>query len=147
MADDYRNLIINSTGEIRTEKVTKKFSDLDLDFIPHPVSGDINPLTDAEAIKRSIRNLMFTGTYERLFQPNLGANLRKLLFEPISPMTQLSIQILITDIVRLYEPRITIIDLQVSVDADETGYNVSMSFFIDNTSEAVAVDLFLERLR
>lgn len=147
MADDYRNLTVNSVGEIKTEKTTRKFSDLDLDFVPHPLSGDIIPLKDSDSVKRAIRNLMFTGTYERLFQPNLGANLKKLLFEPISPMTQLSIQLLITDILRLHEPRVSIIDLQVNVDADETGYNVYMMFFIDNTSEAITVDMFLERLR
>lgn len=127
--------------------VTKKFSDLNLDFIPHPVTGDVQVLIDAAAVKRALRNLMFTGKNERLFQPDLGANLKQLLFEPITPMTELSIKILIEDVVRLYEPRINIVKLSVSVSPDENGYDVSLLFAIDQTSEVVPVNLFLERLR
>ena len=132
---------------IQSSKTTRKFSDIDLDFIPHPISGDIIPLEDSDSVKRSIRNLMFTGLYERPFNPNLGANLKQLLFENITPITQISIRSLITDIVRIYEPRATILELQVSVSEDELGYNVYMMFAIDNTSEVSTVDLFLERLR
>lgn len=147
MTTDYRKMFTDSAGEIRTEKVVKKFSDLDFNFIPHPVSGDINTLKDSEAVKRSIRNLMLTGTYERAFRPNLGGNLKQLLFEPISPLTQMSIQVLISDIIRIYEPRVAVLDLQVSVDPDETGYNVYLVFAVNDTSEISSVDIFLERLR
>lgn len=128
-------------------KVTRKFSDLDFDFLPHPVSRDIVPLVDAASVKRALRNLMFTGTYERLFQPNLGANLKQLLFEPISPMTALSVKLLIQDVIRYYEPRVSVVELQVNVSEDENGYNVYLIFAIDNISDVIAVDFFLERLR
>lgn len=147
MTTDYRKMFTESSGEIRTEKVVKKFSDLDFDFIPHPVSGDILPLKDSVAVKRSIRNLMLTGTYERPFRPNLGGNLKQLLFEPVTPLTQISIQVLISDIIRLYEPRVEILDLAVSVDPDELGYNVHLVFAVNDTSEVASVDVFLERLR
>lgn len=127
--------------------IVKKLSDLDFDFVPHPMSGDIIPLRNADSVKRAIRNLMFTGTYERLFQPNLGANLKQLLFEPITPATELSIQLLIRDVIRLFEPRAKIIKLSVQVSADEGGYDVLLVFAIDQISEFVSVDFFLERLR
>jgi len=147
MTNDYRKMFTDSAGEIRLEKTVKKFSDLDLDFIPHPVSGDINTLKDANSVKRSIRNLMLTGTYERPFRPNLGGNLKQLLFEPVNPLTQISIQVLISDIIRIYEPRVAVLDLQVSVDPDEMGYNVHLVFAVNDTSEVSSVDIFLERLR
>jgi phage baseplate assembly protein W len=147
MTNDYRKMFTDSAGEIRLEKTVRKFSDLDFDFIPHPVSGDINTLTDANSVKRSIRNLMLTGTYERPFRPNLGGNLKQLLFEPVSPLTQISIQVLISDIIRIYEPRVEILDLQVSVNPDETGYNVHLVFAVNETSDVSSVDIFLERLR
>lgn len=125
----------------------KQFSDIDLDFIPHPATGDIIPLTDADSVKRSIRNLLFTGLYERPFNPNLGANLKQLLFEPVSPISEVSIRTLIVDVIRLYEPRVTVVDLQVSVTPDELGYDVYLLFSIDNVSEITAVNIFLERLR
>lgn len=131
----------------KTSKVTRKYSDLDFDFIAHPLSGDVPALTDSDAVKRSIRNLMLTGTYERPFQPTIGANLKQLLFEPINPMTQMSIQLLITDVIRLHEPRVAVLDLKVQVSEDESGYNVVLVFAINETSEITTVDFFLERLR
>jgi len=128
-------------------KINQPFSDLDLDFIAHPVSGDLVPLKDVDAVKRAIRNLMFTGHFERPFSPNLGANLKQLLFEPINPMTRASIELLVRDVIRLYEPRASIIELKVEVNADENGYNVYMVVGIDSLSEFVNVDFFLERLR
>jgi len=122
-------------------------SDLDFDFIPHPVSGDIIPLKDADAIKRAVRNLLLTGHYERPFSPNIGGNLKQLLFEPINSMTQLSIEILIRDTLRLYEKRISIIECKVTPMETEDGYNVNLLFGIDQLSEFVTVDFFLERLR
>jgi phage baseplate assembly protein W len=128
-------------------ETTKKITDLDFDFVAHPVSGDIIPLKNGDAIKRAIRNLMFTGYYERVFQPSLGANLKQLLFEPITPMTEMSIRILITDVIQAFEPRAKIINLDVRVSPDENGYNVYLLFAIDQISEVVTVDFFLERLR
>lgn len=125
----------------------RKIADLDFDFVPHPVSGDIVLLRDADAIKRSVRNLMLTGQYERLFQPNMGANLKQLLFEPITPLTQHSIELAIKQVITAYEPRVKIISLTVNVSPDENGYNVILLFAIDQLSEVTTVDFFLERLR
>jgi len=125
----------------------RKIADLDLDFIPHPVSGDVPVLRDAEAVKRSLRNLMLTGRFERPFQPNIGANIKQLLFEPISPLTQHSIELSIKETIQKYEPRVKIISLSVIVSPDENGYNVVLAFAIDQISEVATVDFFLERLR
>lgn len=125
----------------------KKIADLDFDFTPHPVSGDIVLLKDADAIKRSLRNLMLTGNYERPFQPNIGANLKQLLFEPISPLTRHSIELAVKETISRHEPRVKIISLNVTVSPDENGYNVILLFAIDQLSEVSTVDFFLERLR
>jgi hypothetical protein len=125
----------------------RKITDLDFDFVPHPISGDIVLLKDADAVKRSIRNLMLTGQYERLFQPNMGANLKQLLFEPITPLTQHSIELAIKDTIVAYEPRVKIISLSVNVAPDENGYSVVLLFAIDQLSDVTTVDFFLERLR
>lgn len=127
--------------------VIKKIADLDLDFIPHPSSGDLITLKDGDAIKRSIRNLMLTGKNERMFQPNLGAGLKELLFEPMSPAAELGLKLMIRDIISAYEPRAKIIKLDVSISEDESGYSVSLVFSIDQISEFVSVEFFLERLR
>lgn len=128
-------------------RVTNVFSDIDLDFIPHPISGDISPLQNSDSVKRAVRNLLLTGLYERPFSPDLGANLKQLLFEPVTPLSQLSIKNLVLDVIRIHEPRVSVVELQVSVSSDEQGYDLHLMFAIDNLSEVSTVEVFLERLR
>lgn len=127
--------------------VVKKYKDLDLDFIPHPVSGDLISLKDSDAVKRSIRNLILTNVYERFFQPNLGSGIRQLLFEPINPLTQKSIEIAVQDVLRKYEKRASIISVVANVNPDENGYDITITFAVDAISEVITVDIFLERVR
>lgn len=129
------------------DKVTNVFSDIDLDFTPHPVSGDIAVLKDSAAVKRAVRNILFTGLYERPFNPEFGGNLKQLLFEPATPMTAISIKTYIQDALRIYEPRVSIVDLQVSLDQDLLGYNVYLLFAVDNISQVDTFQIFLERIR
>lgn len=127
--------------------VITTFQDLDLDFTPHPVSGDIIPLKDADAVKRSVRNLILTSVYERLFQPKLGSGVTQLLFEPINPSTQIALEGAIKDVLKKHERRCTIISVVAKVNADENGYDVTLTFAIDKISEILTVDMFLERGR
>jgi len=129
------------------DKISNTFSDIDLDFIPHPVSGDISVLKNADAIKRSIRNILYTGLYERPFNENFGGNLKQLLFEPTTPLTELSIKTYIQDSINFYEPRVSIVELNVVLNPDELGYNVYLLFTIDNISQVSTLELFLERVR
>ena len=63
------------------------YSDLDLRFLAQPSTGDVSMRYDEQAVIRSIRNLLSTNLYERLFQPTLGSTIGQLLFEPVSPLT------------------------------------------------------------
>jgi phage baseplate assembly protein W len=130
-----------------SNKVTNIFSDFDMDFVPHPQSGDIRLLKDSDSVKRSVRNILFTGKYERPFNPNFGGNLKQLLFEPATPLTAVSIREYIEEALRVYEPRVSIVQLQVNLDQDMLGYNVYLLFAIDNTSQIEVIDVFLERIR
>lgn len=147
--EEQEGVLRSYSGDLldKQAKVTRKFSDLDFDFIPHPVSKDIQPLRDRESVKRAFRNLIFTGIDERPFSSGLGSNIRQLLFEPMNPMTQLSLEIAIRDIVRLKEKRVKIIELKVSMNEDANGFDVYILFAIDNLSEVIPATFFLERLR
>lgn len=127
--------------------VTRQYSDIDLDFIPHPVSGDINTLKGVDSVKRAVRNLILTGVYERPFRPNLGSGVRQYLFEPINPLTKASLESAIKDVLRIFEPRITIIEVLANVNPDENGYDTTITFAVDSQSQIVSVDIFLERIR
>lgn len=127
--------------------ITKKFSDLDLNFLPHPITGDISPLRDAAAVKRSLLNLMYMGYFDRPFEPDLATNLRQLLFEPINPLTEKSIDMQIRGAISRYEPRVTIVDLEVDGDPNNNGYSVTLKFTIDSISEFATITTFLEKIR
>lgn len=126
---------------------TPDYSDLDLDFIAHPTTGDIVRKTGDDAIKRSVRNLILTNFYDRPFRPYIGSNTQKLLFELINPMTASLIKDAIFEVIKNYEPRVRIDQLIVSMDEDNNGYNVSMRYEILNRGEPALISLFLERIR
>ena len=83
----------------------RSFRDLDLNFTSHPIRKDVNSFSNEYAIINSIKNLIFTQHYERPFQPELGSNLRRMLFEPIDAITAAQIEREITEVVRNFEPR------------------------------------------
>ena len=71
-----------------TTNTVRKYKDLDLNFISHPVRKDVNKLLDEDAVIGSIRNLLQTSHYERLFQPSLGSNVKRILFENMDPISE-----------------------------------------------------------
>jgi len=87
----------------------RSWSDLNLDFIAHPVSKDIVLKTDVEAIKRSVRNLIMTNRYERPFHPEIGSGVRGVLFELISPTTAVILQSEIRQVITNFEPRVDLL--------------------------------------
>ena len=127
--------------------IVRKFSDLDLDFSAHPVTKDVVKKLNDNAIAGSIRNLLLTSHYERLFNPELGSNLKKMLFEPIDNITTSIIQGMILQTIQNYETRVTIQDVIATPDYDNDRYNIKIVFFINNTLEPIAVSFFLERVR
>lgn len=123
------------------------FSDLDLDFIAHPTTGDIVKKTGVEALKRSVRNLILTNFYDRPFRSYIGSNAQKLLFENANPLTSNFLKDAIKEVLTNYEPRIAVRDIQVNFDIDNNGYNVVLAFSIVNNNLPVVINLFLERIR
>lgn len=130
-----------------TNKFRDVYSDFPCDFTPHPNTQDLTRITNEDAIKRSIRNLLSTNQYERLFQPTKGSNIRKILFENISDEASRLLQKYITETLENYEKRIKIIN--VTVDADELNnrYLVNIFFYIINITEPVVFSLPLYRIR
>jgi phage baseplate assembly protein W len=123
------------------------YSDLDLDFMPHPTTKDVMKKTGIEAIKRSVRNLLLTNFYDRPFQSQIGSNALKLLFDNASPITANFLTNAIRETLNNFEPRIRIDRLEVNFDFDNNGYNVRLFFVVLNRNEPAAITLFLERIR
>jgi len=127
--------------------IASKFSDFDLDFVAHPVTKDITKKLNENAIAQSIRNLLLTAHYERPFKPDLGSNLRKFLFEPIDNVTTSLIQDAIFLTLKNYEPRVEIQEVIASPNYEENRYDITISFFIRNSTEPLTITFFLERVR
>ena len=95
------------------------FKDLNITFKPHPVTGDLIVKKDDAAVKQAIVNLLMTSRGERPFQPNLGSDLRRILFNPLDASTAAQIGENIRETLDTYEPRISILQLDVDTNFDD----------------------------
>ena len=123
------------------------YRDFDLSFSRHPLTNDVGVKTDANAINQSIRNLLFTSFYERPFRPEIGSNLRDILFEPADAITINDLKLSINNIISNYEPRATLIDLIVKDEADRNSYSVTIVYKINVEKEPIQLNVVLKRLR
>jgi phage baseplate assembly protein W len=123
------------------------YSDFLTNFNVHPDSKQLMTVKDEVAVMRSIKSLLLTNKYERLFQPSLGSNLRNFLFEDISRQTQASIQNAIRETIRNHEPRANIIDVIATGYPDQNGYVVTIIFYLRSIENAVTLNIPLIRVR
>ena len=136
-----------STLTNESKRSARIYKDLNLDFQQNSATKDIQKLMDIEAVKRSVRNLINTNHYEKPFHPEVGSNLRAMLFENITPQMTHFIGKNIELLVKNYEPRCKLVQVNNMPDLDRNGYSVSISFYVVNHSQPVIVESFLERLR
>lgn len=123
------------------------FSDLDLDFLPHPTTKDVLKKVGPDAVKRSIRNLILTNFYDRPFRSYIGSNAQKILFDNATPITANFLKDAILEVIQNYEPRVRVVNVRVKFDIDNNGYNATIEFVILNSGAPVVFNLFLERIR
>lgn len=125
----------------------KIYSDIDFTFTRNPVTSDVALSYDRQAVIRSIRNLLQTKHYDRLFNPDLGSNVDAILFENMSDMTAMTLQREITSLITTYEPRATLKEVTVSPLPDQNAYSVSITFYIENATQSTTATILLERNR
>ena len=130
-----------------SKRSTRIYKDLDLNFGRNVVTNDVNKLTDVEAVKRSVRNLLNTRHYERPFHPEIGAGVRDLLFEPITPLTAINLKRKVEEVLLNFEPRINLVQILATPDIDRNSYHLRIMFYVIGISDPVTVETFLERLR
>ena len=130
-----------------SNRATRIYKDLDLDFGRNIVTNDVNKLTDVEAVKRSVRNLINTNHFERPFHPEIGGNVRALLFENMTPLTALNLQRKIEEVLSNFEPRAKITQIIADPDMDRNGYRLEIRFYVIGIQNPITVETFLERLR
>jgi len=130
-----------------TTNIAREYSDLDLNFTIHPVKKDINRHVGDMAVINSIKNLVLTNHYERPFQPDIGSNIRRLLFENMDTITASSIEREIEQTILNYEPRARVSRINAISDFEKNGFKVEMEFFVINRTDPITINFFLERTR
>ena len=139
--------LYDSTQTNESQRSSRIYKDLNLDFQQNTATKDIQKITDVEAVKRAVRNLINLNHYEKPFHPEIGSNLRAMLFENMTPqMTHLigkQIELLIAN----YEPRARLVTVRTLPQFDRNAYAVTINFQIVNQPEPIVVETLLERLR
>ena len=127
--------------------MTSTYADLKTSFLPHPVTGDITLVTDVDAIKQSVINVVFTDFYERYYNPVFGAGVPQNLFENITPQTKFEIENRIKQAINNFEPRATLVRVLVVPQSDNNNITVTITFRPINNTQDVSVNRILRRLR
>ena len=91
--------------------------------------------------------LINTNHYEKPFHPEIGSNLRAMLFELMTPQMNHVITKQIENLINNYEPRCRLVQVHTQPEFDRNGYAVQISFYVQNYQDPVVVESFLERLR
>jgi phage baseplate assembly protein W len=123
------------------------YADFHKDLTVNPISLDLALKRDEEAIKESLKNLILTDRGERLMQPNIGSDVRASLFENVTPVTLKILEERVRDVINNYEPRVSIIDIDVTSLYDDNRVQVTIYFYVKNREEPISVDVFIERVR
>lgn len=142
LLSDYNSNNVTASNVARTNLYT----DLDLSFNIHPILKDIVPISDLDAVRNSIKNLVLTSFYERPFHPEIGSTIAGLLFEPANLFTGLAIKNEIERVIQKFEPRVNQVTVQVIDESDNNAYLITVGFNVlyDTKSE---IQFYLNRLR
>ena len=120
------------------------YKDLSLDFTPHPVSGDVRPIVDDLAIRRSITNLIRTSRGSRPFYPEYGCTISSLLFSNADIFTKNTMKDSVYDALSKFEPGIDVISVEPTFD-DDNGVSLQIKYRIKNTNTVSNITTIVKR--
>ena len=122
------------------QRVSRGFKDISVSFKPHPITRDVIPLKNESAISRAVKNLVLTHLRERPFNPNLGSRIGESLFEFMYIGSASIIADEIRNTIDNFEPRVELIDVEVTPYYDSHSYDVLIVYHI------VGIDVPAQRL-
>lgn len=122
--------------------------DIDFNFQPHPMTGDIPTKSGYSAIQQSVKNIVLTNLYERGFNTKFGTNVKGSMFELFSNLDLLSLKDLINSSIAQFEPDVELIDVLVfNADTDNNAITLGIYFTMFNNPNVQAIQLDLSKLR
>ena len=140
--------VYDAQSQNTSSRNTRRYIDLDLFFQKKIPSNDVNTITDIQAVKRSIRNLVLLNPYEKPFHPEIASGVRGMLFELMTPFVAAQLTKRVEDVINNFEPRARLVSVRSIPDYDRNAYEVSVEFYVVNTpTELVDLTVMLERLR
>lgn len=137
-------LMAQLTSRLEDEVARK---DIDFNFVPHPLTGDLSTKKDSTAIKQSIRNIVLTSFYERGFNVEFGTNIRSSLFENITLLEAQTIRDLIVEGIRNFEPQVEAFEVNVGFGDTDHDILVTVLYTENNNPDEQSVQVRLEQLR
>jgi phage baseplate assembly protein W len=111
-------------------RISRKFKDISLSFVRNPVTNDILAINDADAIKKSVINLVRTKTGERFFNQLLGSKVEDSMFEIQTPEVAYSLELDIKTLLKNYEQRVSVSSVLVTYPEESNDINVKISYDI-----------------
>ena len=123
------------------------YKDVDTLFGNHPVTRKLNTLTNNAAVARAVKNLILTNKGERPYQPMLGSDVTRQLFELNDGLVENNLQEAIELVIQNYEPRAELINIEASPDEDNNTLNIAIIFSLVNSDVEEQLSLVLERVR
>ena len=123
---------------------SRAFKDINLSFKRHPVTNDVVSIRNEDAIKRSVKNIIFTILGEKPFEPNFGSVINESLFDLNTNLNEIRVSDEIRSSLLNYEPRISNIDVTVTVAPDTNEMNCTIQYDITGIpSPTQEVDVLL----
>ena len=132
---------------VTVNRKIREFSDIDLLFGINDDTRDINKKLNEDAIKQSIKNLILTKNYERLFHPENGCQITSLLFENFDPTTISIMEQSIRNTINNLEPRARVLNVQIVDNSDLNAIDVTVEFIPTNSNSPVSITTTIERAR
>jgi len=123
------------------------YSDFNVNFDVNPVTGDLLKVTGINSVTQSLMNLVQINYYEKPFHPEIGSNIRNLLFEQMDQITSNALSKEIQILIENFEPRVSINNVIVQADYDNNGYNIEIDFNILSVNNSFTISSFIQRLR
>jgi phage baseplate assembly protein W len=134
------------TPNVINQTKPKKYSDFTTNFEIHPDTGDLFLYTDANAVKKALRNLVLTNFYERRFKEKVGSNIRNKLFEQLTANVLQEIASDLRNVITNFEKRVVLENLQVN-QSGEDAIIVNIVFSIANIPGSQNLSITVNRVR
>jgi len=120
--------------------------DLDLNFVPHPLTGDLAMKSGRGAVDQAVRNLVLTNFYERGFNIDVGSNLPDVLFENFTPLDQQTVKSNIIRVLKNFEPNVEVTEVLTSLERDNE-LKVEVYYTYSNDPEVRSTVIPIRRLK